>query len=57
MSVLRTDGRTKAWIEEYSDPDFQHEPEIVRTICLELAEKACGQIQKSTRTSSARTIN
>lgn len=51
-----TDGRTKAWLEEYCEFD-EHKTEIVQAICLELANKACGQSQNSSSTNSASTAN
>jgi hypothetical protein len=52
-----TDGRTMAWLEEFCDPNYNYDTEIVKMICLELAAKACAQSHKSGSTSSASTAN
>jgi hypothetical protein len=46
-----------AWLEEFCDPNYNYDTEIVKMICLELAAKACAQSHKSGSTSSASTAN
>ena len=43
-----TDGRSKAWLEQYCKGDkLYHKTEVVQLICLEFAKKACQQSQNS----------